>query len=276
LDLRFDVNISLLFTELPFLERPAAAAGHGFDVIESWWPFTAAVPASNEVDSMVRAIEDAGVRLHALNFYSGDMPAGERGLVSVPSRSAEFRDSVAALVDIARLTGCRLFNALYGVRQPGVDAASQDELAIENLAFAAQAVAALGGTVLLEPLARHENGSYPLTSPSEVCSVIDRVMAETGNSNIGLLADFYHLTRNGHAWRDVIDGYVHRFGHVQIADAPGRHQPGTGDIDFPALFGTLSAAGYGGHVGIEYRPEGPTEESFSWLPAAERSTERRP
>src|SRR5216683_267351 len=262
---RFDANISLLFTEVPLLERPAAAAAQGFDAIESWWPFSAAVPEAREVDAFVRAIGDAGVRLVALNFFAGDMPAGERGIASIPGRSAEFRDSAAVLAEIARQTGCKLFNALYGVRQDGVDPGLQDDVATENLSFAARTVSRLGGAVLIEPLAAGENGAYPLTGPSDVCRVIDRVAAQTGAANLRMLGDFYHLTRNGHAWPEIIGGYLERLGHVQIADAPGRHQPGTGEIDFPALFEALSAAGYGGYVGLEYRAEGSTEDSLSWL-----------
>jgi hydroxypyruvate isomerase len=220
------------------------------------------------VDAFVGAIGDAGVRLTALNLYAGDMPGGERGLVSLPDRTGEFADSLAVLVDIARRTGTAHFNALYGVRQPDRRPEEQDETATENLTAAASAVATIGGTILLEPLAQGENGAYPLLGPDDVLAVLDRVPAP----NLALLADFYHLTRNGYAWKDVIDVHIDRIGHVQIADAPGRHQPGTGGIAFPALFAELATAGYDGLVGLEYRPEGPTVDSLSWLPAEARST----
>jgi hydroxypyruvate isomerase len=269
--MRFSANISLLFAEVPLLERPTAAAAAGFDAVEAWWPFPDAVPAASDVDAFVGSIADSGVRLTALNLYAGDMPAGERGVVSLPDRRRQFADSLDVLVDIARRTGTAHFNALYGVRQPDATADEQDEVAVENLAAAATALQALGGTVLIEPLAVGENGAYPLTGPDDVLAVIDRVRA-AGVSNLAMLADFYHLTCNGHAWKDVIDMHSDRIGHVQIADAPGRHQPGTGSIDFPALFDALAKAGYGGHVGLEYRPEGPTLESLAWLPADVRST----
>lgn len=271
MSLRYDVNISLLFTELPLLERPGAAKALGFDVIESWWPFAEAVPDSREVDAFVAAIANAGVRLEALNFFAGDLAAGERGVVSVPGRAAQFRDSVDILASIAAQTGCSLFNALYGVRVDGASADEQDELALENLSFAAEAVASIGGTVLLEPLASGENGAYPLTAPEQIVGIMNRVRAASGAGNVRLLADFYHLTRNGFDWRQVIDGYLPHVGHVQIADAPGRHQPGTGAIDFPALFTALEEAAYEGYVGIEYRPEGGTESSLSWLPREARA-----
>lgn len=268
--LTFAANISLLFTEVPLLERPAAARAAGFDVVESWWPFAAPVPGPREVDAFVAAVGDAGVRLEALNFFAGDMPGGDRGVVSVPGRAAEFRDSVDVLASIAGRTGCTLFNALYGVRVAHATAPEQDGLAAENLALAAAAVAPFGGTVLLEPLAEGENGAYPLTSPEQVLSVIRRVRADSGTVNLKLLADFYHLTSNGFGWEQVIEGYFPDFGHVQVADAPGRHQPGTGTITFDKLFAALDDAGYAGCVGLEYRPEGSTEQSLDWLPRAAR------
>ena len=271
MSLRYAVNISLLFTELPLLERPAAAKAEGFDVIESWWPFADADPDAREIDAFVGSIADAGVRLEALNFFSGTPSAGDRGVLSNPKRSAEFRDSVDVLANIAAQTGCVLFNALYGVREPSFTSQEQDELAVQNLSLAGQAVASIGGTVLLEPLANGENGAYPLTTPDEILGVIGRVRKETGTGNLRLLADFYHLAQNGFGWRQVIDEYFGDVGHVQIADAPGRHQPGTGEIDFDALFAALEAEAYEGCVGIEYRPEGSTVDSLAWLPRAARA-----
>jgi hydroxypyruvate isomerase len=265
---RFSANISLLFAELPLLERPAAAAAAGFDAIEAWWPFGAvAVPATADVDAFISAVGDAGVHLAALNLYAGDMPAGERGLVSLPDRRQQFADSLDVLVGIATQTGTKHFNALYGVRQRDVSAQEQDDVGCENLTAAAAALGALDGTVLVEPLARGENGAYPLTSPDDVLAVVGRVPA----ANVAMLADFYHLTQNGHAWKNVIDAHANRIGHVQIADAPGRHQPGTGSIEFPALFAHLAQSGYNGYIGLEYRPEGSTVDSLAWLPTEARS-----
>jgi hydroxypyruvate isomerase len=269
--LTFAANISLLFTEVPLLERPAAARSAGFDAIEAWWPFTVPVPDSREVDAFVAAVGDAGVRLEALNFFAGDMPGGDRGVVSVPGREAEFRDSTDVLASVAVQTGCTLFNALYGVRVEHATAQQQDDLAAENLALAAAAVAPFGGTVLLEPLTEGENGAYPLTGPDQVASVIRRVRAQAGAVNLRLLADFYHLANNGYGWDQVIERYLPDFGHVQIADVPGRHQPGTGTIPFDKLFAALEDAGYEGRVGLEYRPDGSTEDSLEWLPRAARA-----
>ena len=136
---RYAVNTSILFTELPVLERPAAARQAGFGAIEFWWPFDEAVPADSAVDAFVAAIRDAGVQLIGLNFAAGDMPGGDRGLVSWPARSDEFRDNVDITVGIGEQLGCRAFNALYGNRVDDSQPGQQDDLAVENLTLAAQA-----------------------------------------------------------------------------------------------------------------------------------------
>ena len=263
--LRFAVNLSILFTELPLLDRPAAARAAGFDAVEAWWPFSEPVPPAADVDAFVGAIEDAGVALIGLNFYAGDMPGGDRGVASWPDRVADFRASVPVLTDIARRTGCRGFNALYGQRRDDVDPAAADDTAAANLAYAADAVAGFGGTVLVEALAGGENGAYPLLTSGDALGVIDRVAAGGGPDNLRLLLDTYHLTRNGDDPLAVIGAHADRVGHVQIADAPGRGQPGTGEIDFTAVFAALRDHGYAGYVAAEYKPVGPSAESFEWL-----------
>src|SRR4029453_12447781 len=162
--LAYEVNCSILFTELPLLERPAAAKEAGFDAVEFWWPFAVAVPADGEVEAFVRAVGDAGVRLVGLNFFAGDMPGGDRGLVSWPARSAEFRDNVEVTIGIGERLGCRAFNALYGNRVDDADPAAQDELATENLALAGRAAARIGGTVLVEPVSGADR-SPPRAAP---------------------------------------------------------------------------------------------------------------
>lgn len=265
-DLPFDVNLSILFTELSLLERPAAARTVGFDAVEFWWPFAEAVPPDRDVDTFVRALGDAGVRLVGLNFFAGDMPGGDRGTASWPARSSEFRDNIDVLVGIAEATGCRAFNALYGNRVDDVEPGRQDALAAENLALAAEKVAPLDGVVLVEACAREGQPRYPLRTAADVIAVIDRVRAESGAGNLRLLADLYHLASNGEDLSAVIDAHADRIGHVQIADVPGRHEPGTGELDFSGRFAQLEAAGYRGYVGCEYRPTGPSAESFDWLP----------
>lgn len=138
-DQRFNVNLSILFTELPLLERPAAAAAAGFTAVELWWPWVdSSTPDQSELDALKQAIEDAGVRLTGLNFYAGQLPGPDRGALSIPGEESErFRANVDVVADFAQSLGCRALNALYGNRVEGVDPAEQDALALENLALAA-------------------------------------------------------------------------------------------------------------------------------------------
>jgi hydroxypyruvate isomerase len=266
--LAYEVNCSILFTELPLLERPTAVREAGFDAVEFWWPFAVAVPADGEVEAFVRAVGDAGVRLVGLNFFAGDMPGGDRGLVSWPDRSGEFRDNVEVTVGIGERLGCRAFNALYGNRADGTNPAAQDDLAVENLAIAGRAAARIGGTVLVEPVSGAPH--YPLRTAADAVGVIDRVAGETGVGNLGFLCDLYHLAVNGDELDRVIATYGDRVAHVQIADAPGRHEPGTGTLDLDRYLGALAAAGYKGWVGLEYQPSTTTADSFAWLPRERR------
>jgi hydroxypyruvate isomerase len=257
--MRYDVNLSILFTELPLLERADAARKAGFRAVEFWWPFATAAPSDAEVDAFVRSVEDAGVDLVSLNFFAGDMAAGDRGLVSWPGREGEFADGVETAVGIAERLGCRTFNALYGNRIDGVAPAAQDELALSNLTGAADSARRIGANLVLEPLSGAER--YPLRTAADALAVIGRVQ----RANLALLFDLYHLAVNGDDIDAVISGQAGHIGHVQVADAPGRHQPGTGSLDVQGYLAKLAATGYDGYVGLEYQPSGPSEESFGWL-----------
>ena len=255
----YAVNCSILFTELPLLERPAAAKQAGFDAVEFWWPWPVAVPGDAEIDEFVAAVTDAGVQLIGLNFAAGDMPGGDRGLVSWPARSGEFRDNVEVAVGIAERLGCRAFNALYGNRLDDVSADAQDELAAENLALAARAAKRVEGTVLVEPVSGAPR--YPLRTAADALVAIDGA----GEDNVRLLFDVYHLAVNGDDVDAAIGIAKDRIGHVQIADAPGRNQPGTGELPIARWVDQIFATGYDGWVACEYKPEGPSAESFGWL-----------
>jgi hydroxypyruvate isomerase len=259
--INYDVNLSILFTELPLLERPAAARAAGFDAVEFWWPFNVAVPGDGEVDAFVGAVRDGGVRLVGLNFFAGDMPGGDRGLVSWPARAAEFRDNVDVTVGIGEQLGCRSFNALYGNRLDDAAPEEQDDLAVQQLALAAALVEAVSGAP-----------RYPLKTAADVVAVLDRVWRETGATSIRFLCDLYHLAVNGDDLDKAVELYRDRVGHVQIADAPGRHEPGTGSLDLDGPLGALDAAGYAGYVGLEYVPSGASVDSFGWLPVERRSS----
>jgi hydroxypyruvate isomerase len=266
--LRYDINLSILFTELPLLQRPAAAAEAGFTAVEFWWPFDVAVPDGDDVDRFADAIEDAGVQLVGLNFFAGDMPGGDRGLVSWPARSAEFRDNIDVTLTLGARLGCTAFNALYGNRIDDASPEQQDELAAENLALAAKAAAEHGAVVLLEPVSGAPR--YPLRTAADVVAVMDRVEQRSGATNLRLLFDLYHLTVNGDDVPAAIAAYTSRTGHVQIADAPGRNEPGTGGSDIDGQLAALSDAGYSGWVGLEYKPRRSSADSLGWLPRARR------
>ncbi|MBB4683447.1 hydroxypyruvate isomerase family protein [Amycolatopsis jiangsuensis] len=262
--LRYTANLSILFTELPLLERARAARAAGFTAVEFWWPFDDADPGTAEVDRFVRSIEEAGVQLTGLNFYAGDMAGGERGLVSWVGRETEFAASLTIGLAVAERLGCRSFNALYGNRVPGVPPSEQDELARVQLRTAAEAAAGIGAQLVLEPLSGTPD--YPLKTAADALAVLDGL----GLDNVKLLADLYHLAANGDDLDSVITGHTSRIGHVQIADVPGRHQPGTGTLDLAGHLEKLAAAGYDGYVGIEYRPAGSTVDSLAWLPFEQR------
>ncbi|MEU4325621.1 hydroxypyruvate isomerase family protein [Nonomuraea dietziae] len=291
--LRFDVNLSILFTDLPLLERPAAAAEAGFTAVEMWWPFDGPTPSDRDLRALQSAMEDAGVQLVALNFDAGDMANGDRGMLTQTDR---FLANVDVAVGLAGRLGCRILNALYGNTAPGsarphniatgsacphnaapgsafpssthpgnaapgsartrdVDAGHR-RVAVANLAHAAKRAADIGATVVVEALNSHENPRYPLTSSRQALEVIDQV----GMDNVKLLADLYHLHRMGEDVLGLLDTQAHRIGHVQVADDPGRGYPGSGRMPYTEIFNKLGT--YEGHVGLEYRHEGPG--AFDW------------
>ncbi|MFV2118508.1 TIM barrel protein [Streptomyces sp. Act-28] len=266
---RFDVNLSILFTELPLLERPAAAAAAGFTAVELWWPWTGTpTPPQGELDALGKALEDAGTRLVGLNLYAGRLPGPDRGALSVPGEESDrFRANIDVAADFAASVGCTALNALYGNRVDGADPAAQDELALENLVLAARAAHGIGATLLIEALNAAESPRYPLVSAPAAVEVVDRVNEATGLGNAAFLLDLYHLSMNGEDLAAVIDAYAAKTGHVQIADNPGRGAPGTGDLDLSALLSRLRDRGYDGWVGLEYKAgDRDSADAFDWLP----------
>ncbi|MCW7944567.1 hydroxypyruvate isomerase [Streptomyces hygroscopicus] len=273
-DQRFTVNLSILFTELPLLERPAAAAAAGFGAVELWWPWVdSPTPDRSELEALKKAIEDAGVRLTGLNFYAGRLPGPDRGALSVPGEESEkFRANIEVTADFAHSLGCTALNALYGNRVDGTDPAEQDALALENLALAARAADRIDAVLLIEALNAAESPLYPLVSAPAAVGITDKVNEATGLGNARFLMDLYHLSMNGEDLPSVIERYAARTGHVQIADNPGRGAPGTGSLPLEDLLDRLRKAGYEGRVGLEYKPgDRPSAEAFAWLPTGARA-----
>jgi hydroxypyruvate isomerase len=261
-------NCSLLFAEEPLLRRPAAAAAAGFSAVEFWWPWATPVPSDRDVDAFVAAVQDAGVALVALNFFAGDLPGPDAGVLSIPGRSGQFRDNIDVAVGIGQRLGVRGFNAPYGNRVDGVPAPIQDELAVENIALAAKAADGIGATVLIEPLSGPK--PYPLRTAADGVAVVRRART-AGAANVSLLCDLYHLAVNGDDLDAAIAAYTGVIGHVQIADAPGRGEPGRGRLDLDRYLGDLEHHGYRGWVSLEYQPTTSTEDSLAWLPRARRA-----
>lgn len=256
-------NISLLFGDLDFERRPQAAARAGFSAIECWWPFATANPRDRDVDRFVTAIEDAGVHLRALNFFAGNMPSGERGILSDPRRRSEFDDAVAAAIDIGRRLDVRMFNALYGNRIADLGAADQDAAALDALVYAVEQADAIDATVLIEPVSGVP--AYPIKLAADALRVVTDVADAAARGRVLLLADLYHLHVNGDDVADVIDRMSRWIGHVQIADVPGRHEPGTGQAPLTEWVAALTRAGYTGAIGLEYVPSADTVAGLRWL-----------
>ena len=267
--LRYLANCSMLFTEVPLLERPAAAKAAGFDAIELWWPWPdQPTPDDGEVAAFVTAVEDSGVRLVGLNFFAGDLAGPDCGVLSIPSHSQQIRDNIAVTVGIGERLGSSAFNALYGNRVEGVDPGEQDDLATENLALAAAAAARIGATVLIEPVSGPK--PYPLRTAKDAVAVVERLRG-CGHPNVGFLCDLFHLASNGDDLDAAVTSYAAVTAHVQIADAPGRGEPGSGDLDLDGRLATLQAQGYAGWVGLEYKPTTTTEDCLGWLPRERRT-----
>jgi hydroxypyruvate isomerase len=256
----FAANCSLLFTEVPLLQRPAAARAAGFVAIEFWWPWPdQPVPADSDIDAFLAAVRDAGVPLIGLNFFAGDLAGADSGVLSIPARSAEFRDNIAVAVGIGAALDVRVHNALYGNRVADATPEQQDELAVENLTLAAEAAADNDATVVLEPVSGPK--PYPLRTADDVVAVLDRLSVR----NIGICWDLFHLANNGDDLDAALAAHAARIAHVQVADHPGRGEPGSGVLELERHLATIAASGYDGYIGCEYQPITSTLDSLGWL-----------
>lgn len=255
-------NVSMLFTEVPMLERPGVARAAGFEFVESWWPFDCAVPKGSEVDRFVGAVEKAGVHLVSLNFFAGDLAGSDCGLLSLPGGGEEFLANVSVVAWIGARLGVKKFNALYGNRVDALSALEQDEIAVERLEVAARAVGEFGGAVLLEPISGPK--PYPLRTAANVVEVIEK-MRSRGTDNVEMLCDIYHLVMNGDDISATLQSFGYAVGHVQLADVPGRGEPGSGSLAISTYLEEFRRVGYKGAVGLEYKPRGSTLESLGFL-----------
>ncbi len=255
--LKFSANLSMLFTEVPFLDRFERAARAGFEAVEFLLPYEWPL-----ADLEVR-LSDLGLTLALFNLPPGDTDKGEWGLLSVPGREQAFHSCFEQALEIAVRLGCGRIHAMFGNRVSEVRPEAQVRRAVENLQWAAAPAAQASVTLLVEPLNAVDFPDFFLHRTDEVLSVLDEVNRE----NVKLQYDVYHAQMTEGHLIAALQAHIERIGHIQIADVPGRHEPGTGEINYPAVFAALEELEYNGYIGLEYRPAATTEESLAWMPA---------
>jgi hydroxypyruvate isomerase len=261
---RFAANLSILWPDLPLLERPAAAAAAGFDAIELWWPFDGPVPPDRDVDELVAAVRAAGVQLVLLNLWLGDPNAGQHGLLSVTGARATFLANVEAVAGIVRRLGGTIVNSHVGNVSEGADRDATMDAAAAGLALAAPRIADAGATLVVEALNPYDFPRYGLSRTGDAVSLAERAN-EAGGSRVGILFDAYHVQRTEGDLCGPLAWATGHIAHVQVADVPGRRRPGSGAIDFGRFFAELERSGYDGWVGLEYLPSVDPADTFAWL-----------
>ncbi len=257
---KFAANLTMLFTEVPFLDRFERAAKAGFDAVEFLFPY--AYPAA-EIKSRLQTHK---LKLVLHNLPAGDWDAGERGIACLPDRVDEFRAGVGKAIEYATALGVQQVNCLAGKAPPGVSEAALRQTFVTNLRYAADALGNAGIRMLIEPINTFDIPGFYLNRSSQALAIID----EVGSANLFLQYDIYHAQRMEGELAATLRQHLARIAHVQIADNPGRNEPGTGEINHPFLFAHLDRIGYTGWVGCEYKPAARTEDGLGWLSAARR------
>ena len=254
---KFAANLSMLFTELPFLDRFKAASDAGFEGVEFLFPY------EFEAATLAKRLKNNGLTQVLFNMPPGNWDAGERGIACLPDRRDEFRRGVDAALKYARALSCNQVHCMAGIVPVALDLKLARTTYVESLRFAAQALAADGIQLLIEPINTQDMPGYFLNRTQQALDII----AELGMSNVWLQYDCYHMHIMEGDIAATIERNLSSIAHVQIADSPGRHEPGTGEIEYPALFKHLDAFGYDGWVGCEYRPQAGTHDGLGWLAA---------
>ncbi len=247
-------NLSMMFNEVDFLDRFAAAAGAGFKGVEYLFPY------GDDKNQLADLLAAHGLTQALHNLPAGDWGAGDRGLGCVPGREGEFQDGVGLAVEYATALGCKRLNALAGVAPEGVDPDALRETFVANLRFAAAECATAGITLVTEPINTRDIPGFYLCHTAQALAIIDAV----GAANLMLQYDVYHMQVMEGDLAPTIEAKLGRIGHMQIADTPGRHEPGSGEINYGFLFGHIDAVGYDGWIGCEYKPAATTVEGLGW------------
>ena len=252
---RLDAHIGYLFSERPLEERVAAAALAGFGGVEHSNPYD--VPAAR----MAGLLRDAELSFVQLALPTGDPSLGGKGIAIFPEQRDGFRRSIETALTYAEHVGCGIVHPMAGIRPAGCEWGRLWDTYLENLACAANLAAAVDIVVVVEPIGSGSICNYFLADPFDALLAIETVAAP----NLRLMVDVFHLANGAHDPIEFVRRHADKIGHVQIADHPGRHEPGTGLIDFPGLIQALSESGYAGFIGCEYIPCGATEAGLGWL-----------
>jgi len=255
--IRLAANLTMLWNELEFLDRFAAAANAGFKGVEYLFPYA----YSKEALAERLAQHKLSQVLH--NLPAGDWAKGDRGNACDPARVGEFQDGVGRAIDYATALGCKQVNCLAGIAPAGVDVEKVHATFVANLRFAADALAAAGIRLLIEPINTYDIPGFFLSRTRQAFDIID----DTGSTNLWLQYDIYHMQRMEGELAATIQANLARIAHLQLADNPGRNEPGTGEINYRFLFGFLEAIGYDGWIGCEYKPKATTDGGLGWRAA---------
>jgi 2-dehydrotetronate isomerase len=252
---RFAANLSMMFNEVPFLERFGLAAGAGFPAVEFLFPY------EHPPEEVGRALEHHGLQQALFNLPPGDFAAGERGIASLPGREEEFREGVHKAIVYAAATGCRTLHCMAGLLPEGASRADREKLYVENLRWAAREVGRHGITLVIEPINTRDIPGFLINYQAQGRDIIERV----GEANLKLQLDLYHCQIMEGDLAKHIEAFFDITAHIQIAGVPERHEPDRGEINYSYLFDVLDEKGYGGWIGCEYRPRGRTEEGLGWF-----------
>lgn len=247
-------NLTMLWNELDFLERFAAAAKAGFSAVEYLFPYP------YEKQQLVDCLAEHQLVQALHNLPAGDWAKGERGLACHPERRAEFRDGVGLAIEYAKALGCAQLNCLAGIAPAGADTDALRSTLVENLKFAASELAKQNIKLLVEPINTRDIPGFYLCRTQQALDVL----AQVASPNLYLQYDIYHMQIMEGDLGPTIKANLPRIAHVQIADNPGRNEPGTGEINHVFLFDLLDKEGYAGYVGAEYKPKGKTDEGLGW------------